>query len=518
MSLLAGVLVVLLTVASCLRDAEGPAPDDRSARGSAAEPTNRACVPLDGGRPFQVVVDEQPPGSCFTLPAGVHREQSVVPRDGDRFRGEVGAVWSGARLLEGWQQDEAGRWFVAGQELDGWVHPGTQLLPGREADNLPEELFVDGDRRLHRVTTLQQLGPGRWLHDPDRDRLYIGQDPGAFTSVEVSVTPFALAGQGIRDVVVEGITFEKFASPAQFAPVGGALDERWTHDWTIRAVTSRLNHGAGIVTGPGTTIEDSLVHGNGQIGITGDGIDRSDWGYAAPVTIRRTEVRDNGVLGFDWRWEAGGVKIKYALAGAAITDSWVHDNHGPGVWYDIDNTDVVIVRNLVERNGEAGILYEISFGSTRIEGNVVRGNGGPGVDISTSEGVEVSGNLLEDNGHGIHVRVGNRAGTEGPAGRRYDTRTVAVRGNDVGQPRGWSGYVTQDDVLRPSPEGITFEGNVWRLGPRSRTPFRWADQRLTAGGWSAAGHEVRPVLAPDDPAPRLEPVEALADRRYGAGS
>ena len=46
---------------------------------------------LHPGDDFQAVISGHPAGTVFLVKAGVHREQSVVPRDGDVFIGEPGA-------------------------------------------------------------------------------------------------------------------------------------------------------------------------------------------------------------------------------------------------------------------------------------------------------------------------------------------------------------------------------------------------------------------------------------------
>ena len=54
---------------------------------------------ISPGDDIQARVDAAPPGTTFLLTAGVHRMHSIVPKNGDVFTGEPGAVLSGARLL-----------------------------------------------------------------------------------------------------------------------------------------------------------------------------------------------------------------------------------------------------------------------------------------------------------------------------------------------------------------------------------------------------------------------------------
>src|SRR5689334_8694345 len=58
------------------------------------------------------LVRQKPPGTVFRIQAGVHRLQSIIPKDGDLFIGVPGAILSGAQLLSGFSR--FGRlWTVA---------------------------------------------------------------------------------------------------------------------------------------------------------------------------------------------------------------------------------------------------------------------------------------------------------------------------------------------------------------------------------------------------------------------
>ena len=52
-------------------------------------------VVLQPGQSIQAAVDANPAGTTFTLRAGVYHGQSIVPKDGDRFHGDSGAVLTG---------------------------------------------------------------------------------------------------------------------------------------------------------------------------------------------------------------------------------------------------------------------------------------------------------------------------------------------------------------------------------------------------------------------------------------
>ncbi len=467
--------------------------DNRPSPPGSPPPATEAApseVRIELGDDPQALVDATPPGTTFVFAAGVHREVSIIPRDGDRFTGEAGAVLSGARDLThaDWSR-EGETWVVGGQTQQGLVH-GEIAEDGEEADRYPEEVFVDGERLQH-VGSVAEVGPESFTLDYDRDELHIGVDPASVSLIEASTTVGAFGGTGVRDVVIEGLTIEHYATPTQHGAIG-FHEEHWTYDWTVRDTTVRQNHGAGIRLGPGMTLERVRVLDNGQLGVGGDGIDRTDGptgGYQAPVTIVDSEISGNGVLSFDWGWEAGGVKIKNALAGSVFERNVVRGNDGPGAWWDIDDRDAVIRDNVIEDNTVLGIFYEISFGETTIEGNHVRRNGprdadhgvyGVGILVSSSSGVRVSGNTVEDQAIPILLQDTDR-GTSDRLGPRV-LADVDVVGNRIVR----SGPVVVTD---PDAPGLRFEDNLYEPAEGGPPSFVLGEDTVGVGGWNEAGFD-----------------------------
>ena len=507
---LAGAGAALLVVVrerapgSAVGDGATPAPTAATAATAATVPAEP--VRLAVGDDFQEVVDRYPPGTSYVIAAGVHRLQEVVVDDGDTFVGEDGAVLSGARVLEGFTP-RRGLWAIDGQSQQGFVH-GT-VLEGREAVRHPEDLWLD-DVRLEHVAELEDVGPGRWYFAYDDDRIWMGDDPRG-RRVETSVASAAFRGPGTRDVTIRNVVVERYANRAQ----RGAIDGYASLGWRVVDVTARENHAGGIGIGPGMQVEGCAVLDNGQIGIVGTGTvgDGAD-AISAPVSVRRCEIARNGSIGFDWQWEAGATKFK-RVRGLVFEQNWVHDNDGPGPWFDVDNFDVVVRSNLVEGNTAAGILYEISFGEAVIAWNEVRGNGVPGprslgvgISISTSSGVDVRANLVDDQLIGIYAQ-GDDRGISDVGGPRV-LRDLVVEGNVVvGAERNG---IDVGDALDVS----AFRSNTYVTAGNEPT-FVLGDERLTFTEWQDVGmDEDGAVVA--GPAPGLpdgaEPFRRAA--RYGA--
>lgn len=368
-------------------------------------------VRVEPGEDLQQAVDEHSEGTSFLLLAGVHRGVQVIPRDRQVFTGEAGTVVSGAIVLDPTEFTPTGEgtWFIEGQVQESEAR--GPYLAGRERDAHPEDLWVDGDRRLRHVDGVGSLTDGTYYFDYDADRIYLAEDPAQFDLIENAVLPWAFAGTGVRDVVIRNMVVEKYASGYQWGALGGDDETRYTLGWTFEDLEVRYNHAGGMMLGPGSTVRNVYSHGNGQHGMAGNGSD--PFGNEGPVLVEDSEISDNLRLGFEWMVEGGGTKFSLMSAGMTFQRNYVHDNNGPGVWFDVYNEDVTVLDNLVTDNQQMGIFYEISQGDSLIAGNRVTGNGllfnRAGIELAASTDVEVRGNHVEGNGGGIRIiHDGNR--------------------------------------------------------------------------------------------------------------
>ncbi len=457
-------------------------------------------VALHPGDDFQSAVDANPAGTTYLVKAGTHRMQSVLPRTGDTFVGEPGAVMSGARLLTAFDR-EGPYWVATGQTQQGQVH--GVCATGHAGCSHPEDLFID-DVPLRQVTQLGEVGPGTWFFDYDADKIYFTDDPTG-RKVETSVTRHAFdnfdsgrsesrnypSGVTIRDLVIE-----KYANPAQHGAIhagghaNGSKTEGLTSGWLVEGVEVRLNHGAGIRIGDATTVRASFVHHNGQLGIGGKG---------AGSVVEDTEVAHNNWAGFKWGWEGGGTKFSGSV-GLVVRGNYVHHNDGPGLWADIDNIHTVYEGNLVSDNTGPGIFHEISYDAV-IRDNVVERNGfgstqwvmGSGIVVAGSPNVEVVGNVVQDNAGGISGMQQDRG-----SGRYglYQLRNFHVHGNEVRAAQGYIGVVQDsgDSDVFSAARANRFEGNTYDVGSVDK-PFAWMDAPRTPSEWRAYGHDTDGTFA-----------------------
>lgn len=429
---------------------------------------------IQPGTNIQAAVDANPSGTSFLLKAGVHRMQQINPKNGDVFTGEPGTILSGARELTNFTRS-GGYWVIGGQTQQGRATEVSRCQAGQESCQWPEDLFID-DRLLFRVTSLGEVGPGKWYFDYAADKIYLGDDPTG-RRVETGVTPYAFGGSA-SGVTVRNLVIEKYAAPAQAAAVQGDN----TTGWVIEDVRVRQAHGTGIRMGDRWIVRRSRVDHNGQLGIAGGGVGS---------LVEDSEWDHNKTLGFSVGF-AGGASKFFKTDGLILRRNFVHHNDGNGIWLDIDNIRYLVENNRVEDNYGQGIFVEISYAG-KVIGNQVRRNGhqrggtwlyGAGILIAHSPNVEVAGNVVEDNYNGIAGIQQNR-GT-GQYGPRI-LENLWVHDNIVRMSRGRSG-VGDGTGTGAYTRNNRFDRNSYTLGGTAKY-FAWIGGTLSDADWRNAGQD-----------------------------
>ncbi len=439
---------------------------------AAAGAAEAACPP--GAQPLRPGDDlvgrarAAPAGTAFCLSAGEYRMQAVRPKRGQQFYGEPGAVLNGSRRLTRFRR-EAGFWIAGGQTQQGFRQAGEECLPDRPRCSHPEAVFVD-DRPLTAVAKRSELRRGTFYFDYPADEIVLFDDPTGRT-VEASVSPYAFLG-GVADVVIDGLTIEKYSSPIQAGAVGSNIASR---GWVVRDNDIRLNYGLGVTVGTESRVVGNRIRDNGEMGVGCVGDD---------ILIEGNEISGNGFFaGLDPFWEGGGGKCALTRR-LVVRGNYTHHNNAYGFWTDIDNIDTLYEGNRVEWNANGGLSHEISYAAV-VRDNTFKGNGrafdvwlwGGAIQIQNSQGVEVTGNTIEvvGGGNGIALIQQDRGdGAFGP----YDTVDNNVHGNRIvvrGEAGGASGAIADHapGVLRQGRN--RFDDNVYVVTDAAEDRFAWVD-------------------------------------------
>jgi hypothetical protein len=440
-------------------------------------------VPITPRQDAQRVIDENPGNTTFCFAKGLHRiSRPLRPAAGATLASSEGAVLTGSVQLAGWQRD-GGNWVVRGTLPAPYERKGKCEDERTNPCQLGEQLFTDG-HHLTRVTARDQLEPGTFFADYNTNAVYVADNP-AGRSIEMSRTATAIEA-GVPDVTIRGLTIEHFASK----PQGGALQVGV--GWKVISNEVRWNHAIGVmvINGDRAVLSRNTVADNGQLGI----------GQYSSADVRITEnlVTRNNTDGF-WiaDWESGG--IKSTRSSGEVSGNDIVANRGIGMWSDVAEYDRHITGNRIRANAADGIRYEISYQAV-IEKNVVVGNGfgtgrgsgpslwdGGGINVNTSAGVRVVGNLVQGNRNGIAIQSRTRG--DGPRGR-YVLSDVLVEANQVVMDGQTASTGVVENKGSPAADGaVRFSRNSYRLDKPGSERFAWRGRTMTWSQWQAAGFD-----------------------------
>jgi hypothetical protein len=366
------------------------------------------AIILHPGDDISAIVSTAPIGATFYFEPGIYRGVSLIPKNGQTFIGAEGAILNGSAVLAGFTR-QGNLWVIGGQTQKGVRHAtgegdGVSMRPG-----YPETVFIN-DTPLKPVDSLSKIVAGTFYFDYAADEIYIADNP---TGQKVEAGKLANAcGGNAQNVTVQNLVIEKYNPPVQSGAVQG------NKGWIIQDNEVRLNYAVGIKVEPGenSKIIGNYVHDNGELGLGGSGDN---------MLIEGNEIAKNGFWsGIDVLWEGGGFKFANT-DGLIVRGNYSHDNHGPGMWTDINNINTLYENNLVVHNTHIGITHEISYGAV-IRNNTLIGNGygdkrgwlwGAEIQIQNSKNVEAYGNRIDMTGGGngvVLIQQDRGRGTYGP--------------------------------------------------------------------------------------------------------
>ena len=305
-------------------------------------------------------------------------------------------------------------------------------------------------------------------------------------------------------MTIRNLTVEKFASHAQTAAlVANAAG------WIVKNVDIEYSHGAGVdIFGSNGQIRNSYIHDNGETGVvvyknTGTVVDSN-------------ELSHNNTDGFLINdGENGGLKT--TQSGLTISNNYVHDNIGLGLWMDIDDNNVIVNDNYISNNDSDGIRFEISYNG-QIYNNTLVNNGvnrgrvgcsviacGASITVNTSGPVDIHDNIVYKGDRGIGLIESNRG--SGTLGLR-DLTNVTVHNNTITMLSGTTGLTQSvSNNAYFTGKGNSFSNNHYHLASTAGSWFNWLNTTMTIASWQSNGNDTAAsggsfdTLIPGTPAP-----------------
>lgn len=438
-------------------------------------------------------------GATFMFNPGVYNNFSVVPLDYDQFISITpkAAILSGATTANN---------FVLNTTYNLWVGKITYkpvsakgvCYSGVVGCTHPEDLFFNG-KLYTRVNAITSVVTGTWYMDSAGD-VYLFDNPTG-QSILVSTTRFAFGAGNVTSVVINGFTIQYYASPANNGAVEGIdfyhLTSIPSFNWLVENNEIRYVHGSGVELGNRMTVMNNYVHHNGQVGVGGTGDN---------ITVTGNEIASNNTVKYSFGW-AGGVKLAL-VGGASVNKNYVHDNFAPGIWTDVESSEIDISFNNLTNNNGGAILHEIGYSATIHDNTITndgfdsRGKGiwyGGAIIIANSSDVQVYNNTITNCVNGIMGQSKNRG--NGSNGLPYLLQNVAVYSNKITQNAGFAAGIAKTYPLDNSvytSSGNTFgvnagvpAANTYTLS--STAKFVWVfnnlpNAQITYTQWQSVGN------------------------------
>lgn len=317
----------------------------------------------------------------------------------------------------------------------------------------------------------------------------------------------AFQGNGSTpNVTVQNLTIQNYAGGYQVA----AVESGGGSGWQILNNEIRNNDGVGMSVGAGSLTRYNFVHHNLEMGI-GTG------GSGSGTQVLDNEIAFNNYTNkYDCGNECGGGKF-WATTGLVFSYNYSHDNHGPGIWDDYNNTGLTYSFNRIENNLLSGIMHEIGY-SASIHDNVITGNGvskttinmNPpcvwlwcgGILISASGGasggqVEIYNNMITTPGswaNAVSLVQQNRTVSGGlsPSMGPYLIQNVYVHDNAIDLSAGGGiGGVTDfpGGQAMFTTRNNRFQNNRYKLGT-NKVPFQWSGKSGSQSFWQGLGMDL----------------------------
>lgn len=264
-------------------------------------PTTTNQVVVLPGQSIQKLVSQYPAGTEFLLKAGTHTQQSVVPKDGNTFTCEAGAILDG--------QNATTYAFYAGTTSP---YPNNVTISNCIVQNYTAPAQ---NGAIHAAKSDGNPGGSRWTVSGGEVRYNAGV--GIRLSSYMHVTnvnvhhnhQLGIGGVGDSIIVSGGeLAYNNYLKQYDFGWEAGGSKFVMTRDLIVRGVYVHDNWGPGLWTDIDnirTLYENNRVINNADAGIF------HEISYSA--VIRNNEIRGNGMQApSGWLWGAG---IQIAASG-----------------------------------------------------------------------------------------------------------------------------------------------------------------------------------------------------------
>ena len=293
----------------------------------------------------------------------------------------------------------------------------------------PGAIVVQPTQKLDDLVESRSSGATYWLApgvhtlgndqydqvSPNTGDTFIGA-PGAILDGR-HVNLYAFGGHA-ANVTISNLTIQNFGAAGDNSNEG-VVNHDSARNWTIGRNTIQLNAGAGVMIGSDNRVLGNCIRNNGQYAFNAyhsNGVTN--------IILDGNEISGNNTDDWETRQPGcgctGGGKF-WETRGAVVTNNYVHDNDGVGLWADSNNADFLFQGNYVSGNDDEGIMYETSYNAailnnTFVRNALVKGPTNPGFPASAIYISEAGSDSRVSGSYGDRLRISGNVFTDNWAG------------------------------------------------------------------------------------------------------
>jgi parallel beta-helix repeat protein len=369
---------------------------------------------------IQKAASQMVAGDTVNVRNGVYRESIEVKNSGENpqkmiaFRASGNnVIVKGSDVVSGWTPWRGKIW-----KKDNWPTNSQQVfVDGEILGQIGGNASYPPQRLPARGAGVSDVEAGTFYYNATEKALYVWLKDGGNPNqhlVEASTQPYLFLARKKNFIRLTGFNFQHSNTTATYANGWPAVNMSSDNSIAENNSVSWCDFTGMGGTGNNLKIMNntSNYNGNSGMGFTGSGI-----------VMEGNTTNYNNYRGFVVDWHSGGVK-NVMFVNSRIDGHMAMGNKGPGIWCDIDCTDVTITSSRAISNEGMGIFYEISK-SAVIKNNVTAGNSLHGIYISASDNCLVLNNLAYGNMRGIVVHGVPRS----YGGKSYSSNNNVVENN-----------------------------------------------------------------------------------------
>ena len=342
--------------------------------------------------------------TVVTIRAGTYREFIQLTSGGPETGASMTfrAAQTGTVILSG--SEAWTDWHVDPKNSEIYVHPwqyrwGLCEHPHgwpaiKDVGLRREMIFVNGTAMMQ-VLSRDEMKVGSFFVDEANGIAYLWPPEHTNMSAaqtEAAVRPGVFESNAVSHLTLSGLIFEHANSCVSTKPNAAVIISGGT-DNAVEDTVIRWNNWIGFEywSTTNSAARRLLVNWNGEMGINGFRLKNA--------TFEDVETSHNnwrGAQGQFTGWEPSGGKF-LRTHGATFRNYTAIENQGRGMWFDTDNTDIVIDHSTIQGNLAGGIDLEASVGPLTIQNSRICGNLKEGIQGNQTDNISLVGNVIYNN-------------------------------------------------------------------------------------------------------------------------